>query len=279
MSKKRSQGEGSIFQRKDGLWVAQLTIQGKHVTKYFHSQSECREWLKATRAQVENGLTLSGAQTTLAAYLSEWLVAISSSIRPKTYRQYQQIVRQHIVPTLGNFKLEHLRPDHIQALYNQKLSTGLSNRSVILIHAVLHKSLKQALKLGLIGRNPVEAVTRPKARRKEMHTLSSDQAKVFILGAEATRYDALFYLALHTGMRQGELMALKWSDLDWSTRTLQVQRQVQRVPQHGLTFMEPKSAAGRRSIVLGPAAIEKLRGQLDRLECFRFGCRKSVAGE
>ena len=177
MSKKRSQGEGSIFQRKDGLWAAQMTIQGKHVVKYFHSQSECREWLKVTRAQVENGLTLSAAQTTLARFLSEWLVAIGNSIRPKTFIQYQQIVRQHIVPTLGNIKLKDVRPDHIQALYNQKTKDGMSNRTLLLVHAVLHRAFNQALKWGIVIRNPVQAVNRPKFKRKEMKTLTDSQVR------------------------------------------------------------------------------------------------------
>ena len=179
---KRGQNEGSIYKRKDGRWTAQVTIQGRHVNKYFKTKAECREWLRRTQAQVENGLTLAGAQTNLADFLNQWLVTMNNSLRPKTMRQYQQIVRQHILPTLGKLKLKEIRPDQIQALYNQKLNDGLSSRTVILIHSVLHKSLKQALKWGLIGRNPVEAVIRPKIKQNEMQTLSIDQVGAFLSG-------------------------------------------------------------------------------------------------
>ena len=93
MSKKRSQGEGSIFKRKDGLWVAQMTVQGRHVSKYFKSQGECREWLRKIRTQVEDGLTFTSAQISLSVFLNEWLVLNSTSVRPKTSDQYKQIVR------------------------------------------------------------------------------------------------------------------------------------------------------------------------------------------
>ena len=101
MSKKRGQGEGSIYKRKDGLWVAQMTVQGRHVSKYFKSQSECREWLRKMRTQVDNGLTFTGAQTSVAGFLSEWLVLNENSVRPKTIDQYKQIVKLHIIPDLG----------------------------------------------------------------------------------------------------------------------------------------------------------------------------------
>ena len=258
MSKKRSQGEGSIFQRKDGLWEAQITIQGKHVAKYFHSQSECREWLKASRAQVENGLTLSGAQTTMARFLSEWLVATGSSIRPKTFIQYQQIVRQHIVPTLGNIKLKDIRPDHIQALYNQKNKEGMSNRTLLLVHAVLHRAFNQALKWGIVIRNPVQAVNRPKFKHKEMKTLTDSQVRTLLSYAVTSRFEVLYWLAVTTGLRRGELLGLKWSDLDWANHRIRVQRQLQRLPS-GLEFSEPKSSAGKRVIAVGDSTIAGLR--------------------
>ena len=171
MSRKRSQGEGTIYKRKDGLWISQASIQGRRVSKYTKTQREGMDWLRLIHSQVQAGLNFAGAQMSLTDYLEQWLGAIRASIRPKTLEQYTQIVYNQIVPALGRIKLKDLRPDQIQALYNSKLNHGTSARSVILIHAVLHRSLKQALKLGIIGRNPVEAVTRPKFQRKEMRTL------------------------------------------------------------------------------------------------------------
>lgn len=258
MSKKRSQGEGSIFKRKDGLWVAQMTVQGRHVTKYSKSQSECREWLRKIQIQVEDGLTFSAAQTIVAVFLNEWLIINSTSVRPKTSDQYKQIVKQHIIPDLGMIKLKDLNPRQIQALYSKKMLGGTSARTVILIHAVLRRALNHALKLGMIGRNPALAVIRPKFKRKEMKTLSDSQVRTFLSYAEQDRFEVLFWLAVTTGLRQGELLGLKWSDVDWANRRFRIQRQLQRL-RAGLVFSEPKSAAGRRVIALGVVTIEKLR--------------------
>ncbi len=141
MARKRGQGEGSINRRKNGLWAAQMTVQGRRVSKYFKTQSECREWLRKIRTQIDDGLTFSGAQTNVSAFLSEWLVLTETSVRPKTIDAYKKIVRLHIDPELGRIKMKDLSPRQIQALYSKKLESGLSARSVVLIHAVLRTSL------------------------------------------------------------------------------------------------------------------------------------------
>jgi integrase len=258
MTRKRGQGEGSIFKRKDGLWVAQMTVQGKYVTKYSKSQSECREWLRNIQTQVEDGLTFSGANTSIAVFLNEWLIINETSVRPMTSDQYQQIVKQHIIPDLGVIKLKDLNPRQIQALYSKKMAAGISARTVILIHAVLRRALNHALRLGMIGRNPALAVTRPKYKRKEMKTLSDSQVRTLLSFSEGDRLEFLLWLAVTTGLRRGELLGLKWSDVDWSNRRLRIQRQLQRL-RAGLVFSEPKSAAGRRVIALGVTTMEKLR--------------------
>ena len=262
MSKKRGQGEGSIFKRKNGSWAAQMTIQGKHVTKYEKTQAACREWLRKMQAQVENGLTLAGAQTKVVDYLEDWLIVHATSVRPKTSDQYKQIIKQHIIPDLGLIKMKDLQPKQIQALYGKKLEHGISSRTVQLIHAVLRRALNQAVNMGMIGRNPALAITRPKVRRKEMKTLSDNQVRTLLSVAQGDRFEAVFWLAVTTGLRLGELMGLKWSDLDWVHRRLHIQRQLQR-QRTGLEFSEPKTAAGRRVIVLGEATVEKLRKHLD----------------
>ena len=260
MSRKRGQNEGSIFRRKDGLWVAQMTIQGKHVSKYSKSQSVCRDWLRKTQLQVENGLTLSGAQTSVAVFLNEWLILSETAVRPKTIDQYKQIVRQHIIPDLGLIKMKDLNPRQIQALYSKKMEGGASARTVLLIHAVLRRALNQALKLGVIGRNPALAVIRPKLKHIEMKVLTDSQVRTLLSAATGDRFEVLYWLAVATGLRQGELLGLKWSDVDWVNRRLRIQRQVQRI-RGGLVFSEPKTAAGRRVIALGAATIQALQKQ------------------
>jgi len=263
MAKRRGNNEGSLFQRKDGRWVAQATVQGQPVSKYFKTQKEGREWLKNILAQVDEGLTFLGTQTSVSAYLEEWLKVIPMTVRPKTATQYAQIVHQHICPSLGKTKLKDLRPDMIQSLYNAKLSDGIGARTVSLIHAVLHKALNYALKMGMIVRNPADAVTKPKSRRAEMHTLDDTQARNFLLAAQESRLYALYHVAISTGLRIGELLGLKWSDLDWTTHKISVQRQLQRLTGKGLVFSEPKTRAGRRVIVLGKSTINVLHEHFD----------------
>ena len=270
MAKKRGQNEGTIYKRKDGTWAAQVSIQGRRLTGYAKTQSKARAWLKTTLNQVDSGIAFLGAQMELGKYLEQWLITVKTSVRPKTYDQYRQIATGHIIPILGRIKLKDVRPDHIQSLYNTKLKSGTSNRTVRMIHAVLHVALNQALQMGIISRNPSDAVIKPKLIKKEMKTLTDTQVQTLLLAVRGTRYEALYLLAVTTGLREGELLGLKWSDLDWITRHLSIQRQLQRLSEQGLVFCEPKSASGRRVIALGSATIEKLREhykhqQLERL--------------
>ncbi len=268
MTTKRAQGEGTIHRRKNStLWIAQISLGGQQITKYFKTQGQGLDWLQTIRTQVQEGLTYDSTRITLEEFMVQWLGSIRTSIRPKTHNQYSYIALKQIIPTLGKIKLKDLHPEQIQALYNAKLDNGISQRTVQLIHVVLHRSLGQALKQGLIIRNPTQAVTRPRVSHKEMMVLSGDQARTFLSAAQDTRYEALFYLAIQTGMREGELLGLKWSDLDWVTKRLQVKRQLQHVSGQGLVFTEPKSAAGRRMIVLDSKRNRKASIPPGKAEC------------
>jgi len=263
MSKKRAQGEGSVYKRKDGLWVAQVTIQGKHVSKYFKMQSEARIWLQSTRTQIQDGLTLAGAQTFLKDFLEHWLKSYASSVRPNTIRSYAGVIQYHILPALGNIKLKDLSIDRIQMFYNNETENGTSPRMVQYIHSVLRRSLNFALRWGLLVRNPALGAIRPKLLKTEMKTLNGDQVRVFLSAAKGTRNEALFWIAVSTGLREGEILGLKWSDLDWKTKRLQVKRQLQRLKGEGLVLTEPKSAAGKRLIILSSATLTVLQKHLN----------------
>ncbi len=260
MAKKRGHGEGSIYKRKDGMWTAALMIQGKRLIKYSRSRGEAQEWIQELQNQIRNGLTFNAAQLTVNNYLQEWLDTYQESIRPKTFKQYKQITEQYLMPGIGNLKLRDLRPDHIQALYTVLLKEGKSQRTVLLIHAVLHRALNQALKWSLLGRNPAHSVNRPKYRKGEMHTLNENQVKVLLKFSKSTKLETLLWMAVTTGLREGEILGLKWSDLDWVTRTISVQRQLQRLKNQGLVFSTPKSEAGERPVMLSVATIRMLRG-------------------
>ncbi|MCX6064650.1 MAG: tyrosine-type recombinase/integrase [Chloroflexi bacterium] len=264
MAKKRGQGEGSVFKRKDGLWVAQITIEtGRQKSKYFHSQREARDWLKLTQTQIDNGLNLSTANVDLATFLNKWFDAHKLSVRPNTSALYWQMLDNHIIPSLGKMKLKDIRPDHIQNFYTLKMKAGTSKAVIGIIHSVLHLAFEQAMKWGLIGRNPVDAVIKPKRKSKEIKTLDENQTRALLSTVVNTRYQALFWMAITTGLRKGELLGLKWSDLDWRKKQIQVQRQIQRIQKEGLVFCELKSKSGKRIVVLSDEMINKLQQHLD----------------
>jgi len=255
---KRAAGEGSVYKR-GRRWIAQVGSGKNREYRSFDTQREANAWRHKRVEEIQQGLVFIGAKIQFSKFLDDWLVVVENSVRPNTYIQYSQIVHQHIVPVLGKILLKDLRPDHVQKLYTVKLKNGISARTTQLIHAVIHRALNHALKQGLVARNVSDAVTRPKVPRKEMKTLDDYQVRQLLQAAEETRMQTLFWIAVSTGLRKGEILGLKWSDLDWNNGRLQIQRQVQRIKGVGLVLCEPKSASGRRVIILGEKTLDRLR--------------------
>ena len=273
MVKRRGNNEGTIYQRKNGRWVAQVRIEGQRLGKSFSTQKECRSWIKDMQEQIENGLSVDGFKMTVHDLFNMWLESIQGSVRPRTLDQYQGVVRNHLEPVLGEIKLRELQPYQIQQLYNSLLAEGKSNRTVQLVHSVIHRALVVGQQLGLVGRNPASAVTPPKVPQKEMQVLDDNQARQLLIAAQGDRYEAMYYLAITTGLRQGELLGLKWEDIDFSSGILQVKRQLQRVPGKGVRLSEPKTKAGRRQIQLGPESVNQLIIHRRRQDIEREGDR------
>ena len=261
MAKKRGHNEGSIFQRKNGTWRAQVTVQGQRLSYSTKSKREAQAWVRKTLAQVDDGLTYQNAQTTLEEFMKNWLTSIESKLRSNTYKQYRQITQQHILPGLGKIKLKDLKPEHIQNRYNEMVKQGIGLRTVQLTHSVVHIALVHAVKLGVIPRNPDDATTPPKPSPKEMRFFDQDQVQQFLIIAKEKndKFYALYHLAISTGLRQAEIIGLKWSDMDWDKKTLQVQRQLTRKKGGSFEFTTPKTKAGKRTIILGPNTCDVLK--------------------
>lgn len=261
MAKKRSHNEGSIYKRSNGTWRAQVTLQGKRLSFTGKTRKDCQDWIRKTINQIEDGLTFNSTQITIEQFLSEWLLTIESSIRYKTWEQYNQIVRDYLIPNLGNIKLRELEPNSIQQLYNRKLKEGLGQRTVKTIHAVLHNALNQAVSLSVIVKNPASVTKPPRVKSREMAFYDETQAQQLLITAQNTkdRYFALYKLAITTEMRQGELLGIKWNDLNWNQKSLKVHRQLRRKPGGGFIFAPPKSQAGKRTIILGDSTIGILK--------------------
>lgn len=264
MPGKRGNNEGSISKRSDGLWEARITLEdGKRKSFYAKTCQEAARWLAAALRDLDNGLPVVGGRQTVGQYLASWLEAMRATIRPKTWRRYEQYVRLHLLPDVGKIPLVKLTAQQVQLLYAKNLEEGQSSTSVHHLHAVLHRALDAAVRLGLVQRNICDMVDVPRMRHHEMATLSEEQAQLLLAAAKGERLEALYTLALSTGMRQGELLALKWRDVDVEGGSLQV-RSALHFTKEGAVFSEPKTNYSRRRIALSRLALEALRAHRAR---------------
>jgi integrase len=209
----------------------------------------------------EGGLDFDAKNLTLGEYLSLWLAdSVKDTVRLTTYQGYERIVRLHINPTLGRVKLDTLNPTHLRSLYRQRLEAGLAPRMVQLVHTTIHKALKQAVADGLVPRNIADVVKAPRPIGKETTILAtlSRPAPCFRLPV-GTGLEALYVLAVTTGMRQGELLGLKWEDVDLEDGTVQIRRTLSTATGGGFSFSPPKTTKSRRSIKLPKSALSSLK--------------------
>ncbi len=273
MASKRGNNEGSIFKRKDGRWCAQVSLNGRRITKYGKTQKECRDWVNATLDKIDHGLTFDDAQVSLQQYMESWLSGKILARRPSTVRNYRRYMNLYILPALGRMRLQAILPVHIRQLYLRMQSEGKGARTIQLVHVTLRCAFAQAVKEGLIGHNPLEAVERPKVETKRYGIFTEEQARTFITAAKGHPNETLFFLALTTGMRKGEILGLMWTDVDWEKSILRVDRQLQPVSYEGGALVPTKTKSGRRHIMVGKVAIALLKEHRERQEM-----QKAVAG-
>ncbi|MBI4507212.1 MAG: site-specific integrase [Chloroflexi bacterium] len=269
MAKRRGRGEGSITQRADGRWMGRLDLgwkdgrrQRKHV--YGRTRREVQEQLAKLFRDQQLGLPIADERQTVARFIDRWLEDTARhTLRPSSYDGYANLIRRHITPAIGRIPLAKLTPQHLSALYGTLLDKDLAPRTVQYAHAVIHRALKQAVRWNLVARNVADAVDPPRPNRKEITPLSPEQSRQLLEAARDDRLHALYMLALTTGLRSGELLGLKWRDVDLQNATLHVRRTLGRTSA-GLGFGEPKTAKGRRAVALPTLAIAALREHRQR---------------
>jgi len=276
MAKRRANGEGTIFQRKDGRWVGQMLRGGRWLRKYGKTQQEVKDWLLEVRKQVADGFEFTANKTTVGEYLEHWLETAQPGLRHNTWVMYKQVVRDHILPGIGGVKLTALRPDHIQRLCAARAAAGVGSSTIRKMHVCLHRALGQATLWGLVPRNVASLVDKPRLKAKaDRQPLTPAEVQRLLVACRGHRMEVLLYLAIVTGLREGELLGLRWSDVDWERQSLSVSRQVQRLRGGGgIVYAPVKTRAGSRLVALGPDAMEMLRMQRGRVDQMR-----RVAGE
>lgn len=258
----RGRGEGTIYKRPDGRWTAQLRLEyGVRRTLYGRTRTEVQNKLRQLRRDREDGVAVGAPSITLGNYLARWLdEAARLKLRPSTFSSYSLNARR-LTALLGRMKLNQLTPQLIQGAYAKLLKEGLAPRSIRQVHVVLHSSLRQAMRWGMVGRNAADGVIVPRPEPREMSTLTAEElGRLF----EVTKDDPLqrlWILLATTGLREGEALGLSWGDIDFSNGTVVVRRAMQRQGSKGHVLVEPKTPRSRRTIHLSRLAIEALRAQ------------------
>lgn len=269
---KKGNGEGTIFKREihgKTKYVSQVSLgyhpDGKRnrPTVYGDTKREVQEKIDELRYKAKRGLITRSTRENLGSYLDRWLEDRSLDLKPKTIETYEVMIRTHLKPALGKKALQALRPAHIKAYLRKAASRGASPRVRQMSYNILHKALVDALRECLIAINPCDGVDKPKVQKKEMDILTPAEVIEFLEAAKEDRLYALYVVALSTGLRQGELLALEWRDFDRINGSISIQRNL--VESKGrLCADAPKTKKSARRVTLPATAVRALESHRKR---------------
>jgi integrase len=270
--------KGHIRPRGPGTWALVIDVGRDHTGKRrqkWHTVRGTKKDAERELAKLVNDLNSGGyveqARMSLAEYLDQWLESYArSNTSPKTYERYRDLIRGHVGPALGGLPLTKVTPIQIQSFYSEALKSGrkdgkggLSPQTVLHIHRVLHKALKQAVKWQMLMRNPSDAVEPPRPERTEMTALDQKGIALLLQAVDGTRMYMPVLLAITTGLRRGEILALRWKDLDLENARISVRQSVEQTAA-GLRFKAPKTAKGRRVVAMPEYLVDALRAHRAR---------------
>ena len=265
---KRGNGEGCVTHRADGRWAGVISVPGpagSRRRKTFYGKTRAEVSAKMTKGlgDLQVGIEPLDERTTVKRFLTSWLEdTVKPNRRESTYNGYESNVRLHLVPAIGNLALARLTPAHVRRMMEAQLKSGLSPRSVQYIRAVLRVALKQAEADGIVHRNAAALAPGPTVRRTEIRPLTPQQVKLFLAGVGTDRLSALYVVAFTTGLRQSEILGLRWEDVDLDAGTLRVAQTLQRGA--GVRYGSPKSDRSRRTLMLAGFISEALKGHRTR---------------
>ena len=264
---RRASGEGNIRKRKDGKWEARYTLgvhpgTGKQIRKsvYGNSQAEVVKKLKQISVSIDEGTYTEPCKLSVGSWMDIWIKDYLGSVKPFTVRSYSDHVKNHIKPRLGAVSLQKLTAPMVQSFYNEKLSSGLSPKTIKNLHGVLHSSLKQAVQIGYLRSNPTEACKLPRIEKKELNIMSEEDLALFVKEIEGHKFENLYYVTLFTGMRQGEVMGLTWDCIDFENGVILINKQLQKEKKIGGKYiLAPLKNDKSRKITAASLVMEVLR--------------------
>ncbi len=269
---------GSIRKKNTKSWEITIDLgrddDGKRRRKYEYvtgTKAAAQRRLRELLTDLDKGLPIDAPKLNLGAFLDTWLIDYAETrTAPRTVDGYRGIIERYLKPNLGNVFLSKLTPQHVQRLHSNMREKQLSARTILHTHKILSQSLKHAVKWRLLIRNVCEAVDPPRPRRKEMKAMDASDVQVFLEAIKDSPYRHLFFVMLYTGLRRGEVLGLRWCDVDTNKETISVNQSVIRLHNKGLMVTEPKTPYSRRLISLSPSVVTLLKGlrirQMEQME-------------
>ena len=259
---KNVKGNGSIYKRKDGYWEGKVTVgtdpmTGKLIRKsvYGKTQQEVRKKINELTTTVDNGTYTEPVKLTVNQWLDVWTAEYLDGVKPNTQDRYKMICRRHINPTIGAVKLISLSAHTVQTLINGLgREKGLAPKTVRNIHGCLHKALQTAVRIGYLKNNPSDACILPRLRNHEIKPLDEVSTGVFIQAIKGNRFENLYFMALFTGVRQGEAIGLTWDRVDFEKGIITVDRQLQRNRVKGI-FELSSTKNGKSRVITPPERV------------------------
>ncbi len=271
--KKSVRGGGSVFLRKDGRWEAKFKVEetGRYKSLYAATENEAYKLLEDAKYQQKQGTLATGRDQTVKQFLEYWLQDVEkpASRRLNTYIDIENIVRLHLIPDLGHMRLQTLTSADLQSLYAKKMRGGTSASRIVSINRVLHKALKHARFLKIVGVNAAQGIKLPHVEKYKGPVLEAEQARLLLEKAKEFDLDMIIALAVVTGMRRGEILGLRWSDIDLVKGELRVERTLNYKGNYGFFENDPKSETSKRLIILPRFMIDMLHAHYERQSEFK----------
>ena len=272
---KNAKGAGNIRKRSDGRWEARYSRgfdpkTGRQIQKsvYGVTQKEVRQKLAKITAEIDEGCYMEPVKESLEEWLRIWLKTyVKPSVKPYTLNSYEGVCNRFLIPELGRVKLSELSAIQIQQMYNSLLTDrGLSAKTVKNVHGILHRALRQAVKLGMIRANPSEMCDLPKVRRKEFKIMEQEDIAVFLKAIRGDPFEHLFQVTLFTGLRQGEVLGLTWDCVDFEHHVLYINKQLQKTDKIGGEYVLVPTKNSRSRVVTVAESVMQILKEEKRLQ-------------
>jgi integrase len=254
-------GHGTIYRRPNGSWAGEITVDGSRRTAYARTQAECVAKLQALQAQAAGGLPAVDQRTQVGAYLTGWLEVVGTRVKPRSVRHYTYMVGL-IRGQIGRVKLAKLSPADVESMLSRLRESGLSPQTCAHVRATLRVALRDAQRHDRVTRNAAQIAKADPVPEREPRLLSPEAAWGVLAAIEDPQLRRMTTVALHAGVRQGELLGLRWQDIDWENGELHVSRQLQRT-EGRYELGDVKSRKSKRALPLTPAAVKALSDERD----------------